>query len=258
MKSSFYFVLWMLVYPILGLFHNSFVYENSFIIALILVWVITYMINKSIPGIISYDKRTSVLPLFESIYTGNIEYFYRKLSSMTVMSIITALYFIITAVVLFLNFINNFDDIIAVVIFVFLAYGAMKESVERSTTRRMLKSDPNLENCRKIAENRLGMDYEAYSEIRRDKSYEQLFLPRPKGLLAFQIINLIFSIISAILGLIFIGISILSFFQNFGLKFNIMAINGMYFIYGSLATYYGFIDLISIIKNLKSKRMNQS
>lgn len=38
MKTSFYFVLWILIYPILGLFNNSFIDNNAFIVALAIVW----------------------------------------------------------------------------------------------------------------------------------------------------------------------------------------------------------------------------
>ncbi len=34
MKTSFYFVLWILIYPILGLLNNSFINENSFVVPL--------------------------------------------------------------------------------------------------------------------------------------------------------------------------------------------------------------------------------
>lgn len=37
MKTSFYFVVWILIYPLLGLFHSGFVNQNAFIIALLAV-----------------------------------------------------------------------------------------------------------------------------------------------------------------------------------------------------------------------------
>ena len=30
MKTSFYFVVWIVIYPLLGLLHNEFIYNNSF------------------------------------------------------------------------------------------------------------------------------------------------------------------------------------------------------------------------------------
>ncbi len=38
MKTSFYFVVWILIYPLLGLLHNSFIDNNSFLVALAAVW----------------------------------------------------------------------------------------------------------------------------------------------------------------------------------------------------------------------------
>ena len=37
MKTSFYFVLWILIYPILGLFNNSFIDNSAFIVAFAIV-----------------------------------------------------------------------------------------------------------------------------------------------------------------------------------------------------------------------------
>ncbi len=49
MKTSFYFVLWILVYPILGLLNNSFINENTFVLALALVWGLSWLLNQAIP-----------------------------------------------------------------------------------------------------------------------------------------------------------------------------------------------------------------
>lgn len=44
MKNSFF--IWIVIYPNLGLFHNSFINENAFMVALAVVWGLSWIINK--------------------------------------------------------------------------------------------------------------------------------------------------------------------------------------------------------------------
>lgn len=49
MKTSFYFVLWILIYPILGLFNNTVINDNAFIVALAVVWGFSWLLNRIMP-----------------------------------------------------------------------------------------------------------------------------------------------------------------------------------------------------------------
>ncbi len=75
MKTSFYFVLWILIYPLLALFNNSFIDNNSFIIALAVVWGVSYLLNRSIPDTIRYERIERSFPIMETVYTGNVKTF---------------------------------------------------------------------------------------------------------------------------------------------------------------------------------------
>lgn len=55
MKTSFYFVLWILIYPILGLFHSSFIDNNSYIVALAIVLGLSWILNRLMPTTLSYE-----------------------------------------------------------------------------------------------------------------------------------------------------------------------------------------------------------
>ena len=78
---------------------------------------------------------------------------------------------------------------------------------------------------------------------RMNITYEEMFPPRPTHFKAFQVFSMIVSGICVILGLVYIVLGVLwilgSVFSAAG------AIAGMYFLYGSLATYFGIKDLIS-------------
>ena len=72
MKTSFYFIVWILIYPLLGLFHNSFINQNAFIVALLAVWGLSWLLNRTMPETLSYERATHTAPLLEYVYTGNI------------------------------------------------------------------------------------------------------------------------------------------------------------------------------------------
>ena len=59
MKASFYFVIWMVIYPILGLFNNNFIDNNAFIVALAIVWVLSWILNRIMPDTLAYESADS-------------------------------------------------------------------------------------------------------------------------------------------------------------------------------------------------------
>lgn len=60
MKTSFYFVLWIMIYPILGLFNNSFIDNNAFVVALVAVWGLSWLLNQVMPKTLTYERVTQV------------------------------------------------------------------------------------------------------------------------------------------------------------------------------------------------------
>ena len=62
MKPSFYFVLWIVIYPLLDLFNSSFISNNAFIIALVIVWVLSRKIERMMPDTIKYDRALQTVP----------------------------------------------------------------------------------------------------------------------------------------------------------------------------------------------------
>lgn len=254
MKTSFYFVIWILIYPILGFFHNSFIENNSFIIALIIVWGLSYFLNNAMPNILSYERRTNSYPILEKVYTGNVAGFYKSVSAQTTMSVISALYFVVATVVIIITFFSNFDDWIAVLLFVFFSYSSMKRSVECAKIKTALKQNPTPDECMNIAEHNMGLDYSSYYSRRQTLSYAEMFQPRPSGFKVFLIVSMIFALISAILGILSVIFGLISLFGGLGgHSFAYTAVGSMYFLYGSLAAFYGIKDVIDCFKQFKIK-----
>ena len=94
MKTSFYFVLWILIYPILGLFNNA------FIVALAIVWGLSWLLNRIMPVTLTYERASQIAPVLEDVYTGNVSAFMKRLSRESNIEIVTAIYFIVTTIVI--------------------------------------------------------------------------------------------------------------------------------------------------------------
>lgn len=96
MKTSFYFVLWIIIYPILGLLNNSFINQNSFIIALVIVWGLSWSLNKIMPKTLTYERASQIAPLLEEVYTGDVADFKKRVTRDMWIESVTSVYFIIT------------------------------------------------------------------------------------------------------------------------------------------------------------------
>ncbi|MDE6754914.1 MAG: hypothetical protein K2J82_09940 [Muribaculaceae bacterium] len=253
MKTSFYFVLWIAIYPILGLFNIPFLNNNSFIVALIIVWGLSAMINKMMPQILIYEQACNMFPIFEDIFTGNVKNFYKRLNRQTIIETITAIYFCVTMVVIaFAIFSRGLNDWFALLIFALFTYGAIARSVQLSKARYSLKENPTKEECEEIAVNTYKFDYADYARYRSNTTAEQMLPPIPKHFKAFQIVSLIFAIIAAILGLIYLVYGIVVFFSSFSV--DAWAFGMMGCLYGSLAIYFGIRDFISILPHLRKSQ----
>lgn len=253
MKTSFYFVLWILIYPILGLLDNSFVNENAFVIALIVVWGLSWLLNRMMPEIITYDNALQAAPILEDIYTDDIRSFGKRLSRDAIIETITSVYFILTTfVICIVMFKLGGSDWIGLVVFGFLAYGAIARSIRLMRARTSLKSNPTVEECMNIAGDTYGLDYASYYAAHVDATYEEMLPPKPRYFRVFQIFSFIVSVVCALLGLLYVilGLTIMLSETSVGAG----ALAGMYFLYGALATYFGIKDLISSVKNNATRK----
>lgn len=250
MKTSFYFVVWILVYPFLRLFNNPFINNNSFIIAFIGVWIFASFINKTMPKIISYEFKIKGLPMMEEIYTGNIALFARRLNRDTLIETITAVYFILSTLMIAISMlIYRSFDWIALIIFIFLAVSVGQRAASYIRASNELKADPTANRCAAIAGNLYRQSYSAFYQTRVRQSYASMFLPVPRNFGIFRVFSMCMALICGLLGLLSVTTSIISFFDNGSFHLGDF-VSSIMIIYGSLAIYYGIKDFISSLQSV--------
>ena len=260
MKTSFYFVLWILIYPILGLFHNSFIDNNAFIVALAVVWGLSWLLNRIMPETLTYERASQIAPILEDVYTGNIASFKKRLSREANIEVITAIYFIVTTIVIALAVFNTgVNDWLALAIFGFFTIGAISRSNSLIKAKSQLKNNSTPEQCVEIAEETYKLDYASYYEVRCNVPYEEMLPPKPRLFKAFKMFSTVMAAIASLLGLLYIVLGIIIMVSQSSLEAG--AVAGMYFLYGSLAAYFGVKDFISVIRsksNIKLIHTTQS
>lgn len=258
MKTSFYFVLWILIYPLLSLFNNNFINNNSFIVALAVVWGLSWILNKVMPGTLQYESASQIAPILEEIYTGNVQAFKRRLSRETWVEFFTAIYFCVTTVVVFFAvFQSGVNDWIALIIFAIFTITTMSRSVALEKAHSSLKENLTPEKCIQITEETYKLDYNSYYEGRKETSLDNLLPPRPRHFRAFLWTSILFAAVAALLGLIYIIFGVIIMLRDGAV--DVRAIACMYLLYGSLAAYFGIRDFISILHSLRhrSKTLTQ-
>ena len=220
MKTSFYFVLWILIYPILGLFNNSFIDNNAFIVALAIVCFCSWLLNRMMPNTLTYERVSQAAPILEDVYTSNVDSFKKRL-------------------------VRESNIEIALVIFGFFTYGAISRSISLIRAKAILKSNPTSEQCMEIADETYKLNYASYYDARNGVSYQDMFPPKPKYFKTFKFFSVVISAIASLLGLLYIILGVLIMLSQTTLEAG--AVAGMYFLYGSLAAYFGVKDFVSCL-----------
>lgn len=252
MKVSFYFVVWMVIYPILHLFGSEWIDRNSFFVALIGVWALSWLLNRTMPATISYERRFSRDQIMNEVYTGNVEGFRRRLSRMATVEFIGALYFGVTFVVTIFMIIRGGgpSGIFELVVFGFLAAGTIMRASKMQKYSWRLRRNPDPQESVAIVEE-MGMNYSAYYQERQEAGEGSILPPPPANFSAFQIFSLIIAIVCAVLGIIFVILALLGMVDRG--SFGSTSVGIMYLLYGSLATYYGARDCISSLSYFRCR-----
>lgn len=253
MKTSFYFFLWIIIYPLLGLTHNPWIYQNSFIVALIIVWVISWFLNKNMPDTLRYERVSETASMLEEIYVGNVDAFRKRLSRRVTIDFVTAIYLGVAFIfVLFSMVRGNTDDWIALLIFGFFAFGTLSSAVKLNHANNLIKNNPTPEECARVVSQVYRVDYNSYYSRRQYVTPESMLPTPPKHFKSFQVVSLIIAIICCLFGLFYLINSIIILSENRSAE----AISGgiMYFLYGSLAAYFGIKDSATCIAYFKRSR----
>ena len=91
--------------------------------------------------------------------------------------------------------------------------------------------------------------------FRSGVSYQDMLPANPKYFTAFKILSVVIAAIASLLGLLYIILGVLIMLSQTTLEAG--AIAGMYFLYGSLAAYFGVKDFVSCL-HTKSNTITNS
>ena len=246
MKTSFYFVIWIIIYPLLGLFHSPALSQNSFIVALLIVWGLSWLLNRSMPDTLRYEAALTRVSLMELLYSGNIRAIKKRLERQTLIQFITAIYFGVTFIFVLYSILRHSDvnDWIALVLFGLFAFGAINSAVTYNKAVHQIERDPSEETGSGVLGGLYRLDYPSYRSRRLGASAEDMLPSPPPHLKAFRIFSLIIAVICALLGIFQLlrGVGlIVMYHSNVGISGGIM-----YVLYGSLAAYFGLKDTIDL------------
>lgn len=252
MKTSFYFVLWIIIYPLLSLFNNAYIAEHSFVFALVLIFGMSYLINNLMPQPLTYEKEYDNSQILENVYTGNVRAILKRVRKNTCVEAIFSLYFLVTTgVIAYIIFTVGINDWIALIVFGFFTFGSISRFIRLSKGLKGVKSNSTPEQCVGAVEEVYDLDYTTYYEDRQSFTYDQLLPQRPRHYKAFQIVSIIFAAICTLLGLLtIVGAVLIAILYDSLPMYSLACVN---LLYGSLATYYGIIDFASILQSLRRK-----
>lgn len=254
MKTSFYFFLWIIIYPLLSLFHNPWIGQNSFIVALFIVWGLSWILNKNMPDTLRYEGVTRMATILEEVYTGNINAFRKRLTRDVTIDFISALYLGVAFVFILFSMVrgSGADDWIALLIFGFFAFASISRSFRLNQVNNRLKYNPTREECERAVEEIYKVDYSSYHNARVYSSAEAMLPPQPKHFKAFEIFSIVIAVLCALFGLFYLVLSIIILAENRSAE----AISGgiMYFLYGSLAAYFGIKDTADCVAFFKRRK----
>ncbi len=254
MKTSFYFVLWIIIYPILGWIGNDTVTNNSFIFALIAVFSVSLLVNSLMKKTVLYEAASQASCILEDVYTGNVSSFGKRLSRETTIETITAAYLIITTLVVGVDMLTTeVSNWVALAVFGLFAFGSITKCVNLHRANSSLKSNPTSAQCVEIVNSTYDLNYEAYYEAHAGVTLEAILPPRPKYFNCFLIFSLVTAIIAALLGLLFIIASVIIFISGSSFISGTAALSGMLVLYGFLAMYFGVKDILSTMQGLKRR-----
>ncbi|MGM9846191.1 MAG: hypothetical protein ACI30K_08220 [Muribaculaceae bacterium] len=240
MKTSFYFVIWILVYPLLELLHSPVINENLFLVACLAVIGLSVMLRFLIPGTIAYDKASRTSPILEDVYTANVASFMKRLRRDTNIEIVSALYFTLATITIVISIVvSGTIDLAALIIFGILSVSSIYRCISLVRASAGVKATPTPEQCMYVAEDTYGLDYTAYYEQRNGASYQDVLPKRPKFFTIFTVVSIVFAIIALLLGLLCViaGLLLLLEYTNF-------AYAGITMLYGTLAMCFGVKDII--------------
>lgn len=251
MKPSFYFVIWIIIYPLLDLLNVEFINNHSFIIAIVIVFCLATILNRILGDTKFYDESITTAPILEDVFTGNVASFKKRLINDATLETIFSVYFILNIIAAIYIIILGTSSVLEIFIFGGLAYSAISKVISLRKGVNILNYDPTPERCMEIVEDSYRLDYTSYYNSRINASFEDALPPRPRGYQFYKIISIIFSIIATCLGA---ALFVLGVFFLVSIEYDGSTILGLiWLLYGSLAIYSGIKDTKQLVRSTKNR-----
>ena len=242
MKTSFYFVLWTVIYPLLGLIPSETVRNNGFLFALVAVFGISWLLRKAMPGVFAYEAAARRATYLEPVYRGDVGAFRRLVHRDALVESVSAAYFVLSTVYILITCFTDRADWFDLAVFGLLLWASASRAASLVKADRLVSGYPTPDNCAKVAEETYRYDYPAYRNAREHKPLAALMPPRPRAFGAFTVVSMIFAVLSVLCGGFYLfiafgyGVSRFTLFSG--------AFSGMLVLYGLLAIYFGVRDIM--------------
>ncbi|MDE6402620.1 MAG: hypothetical protein K2K86_02295 [Muribaculaceae bacterium] len=239
MKTSFYFFLWFIVYYLIGLTGIPALVNNSFVVALILVYLISRLNSKLFAQDIAYQANLNKWYIFEIFYSNEPRKLTRILRNRVIGETVWALYCILTVFGLLLI---GARDFLVLGVFGFLGVISMVAS-SRNFNRMRDINENGLPSFDQSPYAPLSPEYIAYREARAAYTTEQLRPQAPAISKWVNIMSIVFAALCSLIGLLYMILLI-------GTLGNMQILDVTFLIYGVLAIYFGVKDLVTSIRAL--------
>ncbi|MDE7385755.1 MAG: hypothetical protein K2N28_01305 [Muribaculaceae bacterium] len=239
MKTSFYFFLWFIVYYLIGLTGVPALVNNSFVVALILVYLISRLNSKLFAQDIAYQANLNKWYIFEIFYSNEPRKLTRILRNRVIGETVWALYCILTVFGLLLI---GARDFLVLGVFGFLGVISMVAS-SRNFNRMRDINENGLPSFDQSPYAPLSPEYIAYREARAAYTAEQLRPQAPAISKWVNIMSIVFAALCSLIGLLYMILLI-------GTLGNMQILDVTFLIYGVLAIYFGVKDLVASIRAL--------
>ena len=248
MKTSFYFVLWIVLQYIFLQIDNCFVpvfierayFEIDIVIVLILYWIINHTSSSQ-----QYCLYEAKLRRIKNFGHEHIRNNFRSKRSMRLSYslntlVIAGFCFSVIFIAWTLYHVHVSDwwgriDWIGLIIYLFFTCWIVSKSIDNIYNLRHSYLPNSIDSSQK------------------EEYINQVYNHTPQKFIFYQRLNIISSIISFILGVIIFSAAIYLFLTH--CEKRAIGVACIFYIYGSLAIFYGLTDFVSVIQNKKIARL---
>lgn len=238
MVSSFYFVMWILIYFLIIISGNHFLAEYAFFVAFIGVYLVGMAANSLCREPIERRNRREMITFLEILYTGYLQRLRSRASKRLYMLMASFVYMVIATA----GLIIGHADWIIIGIFAFFTFTTGREVHRMNAEYQTLRRATGMS----VPQGPMREALDQYAQQRQVASYLEL-CPKPSASeKALKVFNIAISAICILIGVFFI--------YYFGSAMLIYGTHGntgaiINFAYGLLALVYGINDLYSSIKS---------